>query len=212
MRNAGNKKLRLVLLALALLSLSVVALGGTFANQVIYDELKGDFSENSTLDYKVDVKYYDSAKQSYTEDLLTSSVFDSTLWCPGYTKIVYLKITNNEAFPVDCTLNMTVNETGFDDTLRYAIINENLKAEDAEHPKNWKDFAVDNSFLLSKTTHTLIDKKTFGNNDSQYYALAIHMDENATNQYQNQKLDMTFNFSVNANYKTGETPAPITPK
>lgn len=219
MTNAGNKKLLVVLLALALFACSVMALGGTFATQVDYlnKDLEKDFSYNKKLDYNVDIQFYAPEGNEEYKDFLKVSPLNGTVWCPGYTKIVYLKVTNNEAFPVDCELGMTVDQSGFGETLKYAVI-YGLKPNAEDHPSDWKSFnnrANETGTLIKQGnletkdySHTVFDRAVFASSEtnSQYFALAIHMDENATNQYQNAELDLTFHFRVNADNKPSPEP------
>lgn len=214
MTNAGNKKLLVVLLALALFACSVMALGSTFATQVKYEGEEVSLAGNGMLDYKVDIQFY---TPEGNKDFLKVSPLNGTVWCPGYTKIVYLKVTNNEAFPVDCELGMTVDQSGFGETLKYAVI-YGLKPNAEDHPSDWNAFydnanvkgtlKVQDKLDSKDYSHTVFDRAVFASSEtnSQYFALAIHMDENATNQYQNAELDLTFHFRVNADNKPSPEP------
>lgn len=217
MTNAGNKKLLAVLLALTLLACSVMALGSTFATQVKYEGKEESLAGNGALDYKVDLQFYAPDGETQYQNFLTTSPLNGTVWCPGYTKIVYLKVTNNENFPVDCELGLTVDKNGFGETLKYAVI-YGLKPNAEESPSDWKAFyneahvngtlKVQDNLTDRDYSHIVFDRVALATGDaaSHYFALAIHMDENATNQYQNAELELTFNFRVNADYETGVNP------
>lgn len=193
MRNAGNRKLRLVLLALALLSLSMVALGGTFASTVN----KEGTEEQSSTDYRVIVTCRDSKGQSVNLFSGSPVLTEQTFWCPGRTEILYLDVTNNESFPVECILNLTVDDNEFGQMMEYAVINGN------EYPNNWSDFekkSQKSSVLNTNTTYEIFNFPASAplTGGPHHFALAIHMSENATNEYQEKTMQLTFDLRINA--------------
>ena len=197
MTNARNKRLLVVLLALALLAGSVMALGSTFAWEI--DKSKEGTPLASTQYFNVSVKYYDGT--GYNTSLLTVPPTSGVLWCPGYTKIIYVAITNNEKFIVECSMNLIVSEHSFDDMMQFSVIAKNLKSETASHPANWAEFtqSPNSAQILSEGSHTIFPLTAIAPGDTAYYALAIHMDERATSKYQNLSLDMKFQLTVNSN-------------
>jgi len=200
MRNAGNKKLRLVLLALALLSLSMVALGGTLANGTEVDMANTTQQEltNTDKEYNISISCRDTANSAVTLASDTPIFTDDVLWCPGYTKLVYLDITNNEAFPANCTLTMKVGESKLNNVMVYATGSGN--------PTSWNDILTSwNPQKLTAGSHAVFSNVNFQKNAKKTFALAVHMNESATNEYQNQTLDISFELTVNANFKPGET-------
>jgi len=198
MRNAGNKKLLAVLLALALLACSVMALGSTLASQTEVD--KKNTTEKSLLDsegeYKVTVAYGDNYEHVLSN---ASPIFSAgDLWCPGYTKIVDLKITNNEEFPVEVMLNMVVGESDLNEVMYYALLGD-------VQPTSWGSISDDAKKLLSEGEKTIVKAENLQKGQSCDCKLAVHMSEAATNKYQNKTLDVNFELIVNANYKPGVT-------
>ena len=217
MMNAGNRKPLLPLLILAIILCGAMALGSTFATGVNKsDSLDDRYLANTQLDYDVSLAYYDKAQKGYSKSLLSSSPFTDVVWCPGYTDIVYLKLTNEEAFPVTCELDIVVDESGLDDKMSYAVI-YGLQPEMENQPSNWAAFSakaniVDTLIKKSpqKASTYKITKEVLvapGDSGSRYYALAIHMDEKASNTYQGQSMKLSFNLRVNADFEHGATPS-----
>lgn len=203
-----SKKL-VMLLALALLALGLAALSGTFASTVDYNTEKEDVAENKSYDVGVQYVHSNSGTAEYA-DLLNATAFsDSSKWCPGRTEIIYLKLANNEAFPINCTIELNVTESEFDSVLSYSVMEGDLLYNNKEnHPTSWADYvekANQQPKVLSKGKHTLLDKKTLIGNAPCYLALAIHMDENATNDYENKVMKMNFSLRFDANYEPGTT-------
>lgn len=208
MTNAGNKKLLVVLLALALFACSVMALGGTFATQVDKEgtTLIEDTNGPTVLNYKVALTYSDSPEGT-SNNLLSVKPYANTLWCPGYTKIIYVEVVNNEAFPVECTLNFDVTANGFDDKMTYAVLAPDSNGELTQY-SNWDSFytaAGTKSDLKELREYPIFTDLPLTSEASTTYAVAIHMSEDASNQYQNKQLAITVDFRVDANYATGTT-------
>lgn len=209
MKTSLVKRLGILLAALVVLGGGILAINGTFASNVNYNTPKTvlDSSQNFnvSLEYLKDGKYV-----SLFDDAQPFS--DSSKWCPGRSEIVYLKLSNNELFPINCTLALNVNETEFDDQLQYAILPVNLFADDAQHPASWREFvqaAENNAKVLGQGTHHLINEKTMlypDENNAQYIALCIHMNEDADSSYQNKKLSMNFSLRLDADFEPGYDP------
>lgn len=203
-----SKKLFL-LIALVVLAAGVTALSGTFASTVDYNTEKEDVAENKS--YNVDVQYVHSNSSSteYADLLSTTAFSDSSKWCPGRTEIIYLKLTNKEAFPINCTVDLNVTESEFDSVLSYSVMEDDLLSNNKEnHPTSWADYVEKANQqpkpkVLSKGKHTLLEKETLIGNDPCYLALAIHMDENATNDYENKVMKMNFSLRFDADYAPG---------
>lgn len=212
MANPKKINLRVLLVALALLACGTMALGGTFATRLDLDGGAATTLPTNSPHYEVDVKYH--ANGSYSTSLLSNgAIFTKDVpWCPGYTKIVYLEVTNNEAFPVECSLNMNVKTTGFGNNLKYAVIPRNLKAADVDHPDNWAEFEkmANGSTVLKQGDNYIFENiylSFLDGEKTKYFALAIHMDKTTSNHYQGKKLKMNFEFRVNTNWEPNAHPA-----
>ena len=204
-----SKKLFL-LIALVVLAVGVTALSGTFASTVDYNTEKEDVAENKSYDVDVQYVHSNSGSTEYADLLSTTAFSDSSKWCPGRTEIIYLKLTNNEAFPINCTVDLNVTESEFDSVLSYSVMEGDLLYNNKEnHPTSWADYvskAGNLSTVLSEGKHTLLEKETLVGNTPCYLALAIHMDENATSEYENKTLEMNFILRYDAMYEPGKIP------
>ena len=216
MANPKKINLGVLLVALVLLACGTMALGGTFATSLNLDGTAATTLPPNSPSYNVDVKYH--ANGSYSTSLLSNgAIFTKDVpWCPGYTKIVYLEVTNNEAFPVKCSLNMNVKTNEFGNNLKYAVIPRNLKAEGVDHPDSWAEFEklANGSTVLEQDDYYIFYDRYLSfptaenaNDNTKHFALAIHMAEETSNQYQGKKLEMDFEFRVNTNWTPGPTPA-----
>ncbi len=206
MSKTVSKKLVLLMVALAILCVGFIALSGTFATQVAYT---GEKTELTDSDFNVGLMYLSGNGYANLLGDGSQAFPDSSLWCPGRSEIIYLKVINNEAFPVDCTLTLNVTSTGFDDVLSYAVFPAQLIPGDEQHPTSWTDFVsrTSGSSVLSKAAHTLLPTTLLAPGDVTYLALCIHMDENASSAYQNKTLNMNFALRTNADYQPGTVPA-----
>ena len=216
MMNAGNGKPLLPLLILAIILCGAMALGGTMASINYVDknlEPRETLSPNDNR-YRVSLHYYDNGV--FSKSLLDEPVFTNNVpWCPGYTEIVYLNVTNNEAFPVECTLNMDVGQSALNSVMEYSLLGSIHPASDGR-PTSWGH--IENSTekwtvkKLNKGLHEIFKDLTLQPGQTEYYALAVHMDENATNSHQGKAMSIDFKFSVNANYMPNENPQTVSPR
>lgn len=211
MRNAGNKRLVLLLLTLAMLACGVMALGGTFANQDSIDRISDKTKEeivydanSNVLKYGVSVTYSEKLDGTYN-DLFNGKPFENTLWCPGYTKVIYIKVQNDEKFPVECTLDLKITKNDFGNMMAYAVISPDEENK-LPKPTNWYEFMTHerakSSSLLSQKNN-VFDKVYVAAEAYKTYALAMHMEDQAGNEYKKAQLAMKFDFRVDANYEPG---------
>lgn len=201
--------------------LGSVLIGSTFAGNVSYNEpmetLKGE-------SYNVDLKYTRTRGSktylSMLDENNRKAFQEGMFWSPNRTEIVYLQLTNNEAFPVECMPRLDVGLNQFDNMLSYAVIDK-LKSTDASQPSSWKAFsdkaALENNNGVSDVLPSNTDPDTripcnlcqtnilLGPGESYFLALAIHMDKDASSKYRNKTLEFEFAVQVNANYKPGVT-------
>ena len=210
MMNAGNKRPLLLVLTLVILLCGAMALGNTFATQVNKsDSYDGQYVANgdNTLNYNISLTYHTMDNNTTELPFLTSAPFASATWCPGYTKVVYLTVKNNEAFPVECILTIDDGNSELGKVMSYAVIKN-----PASSYSDWGTFKTAEGCVvghLSDENPTVFDYPaalplTAGN--TQTYALAIHMDEEANNTHQKLKMEMSFNLTINADYSSGFNP------
>lgn len=204
------KRRKSVFLSAAVLAilLGTVLIGSTFASNVGYS---GDADPVETA-YNVDFEYH-NGNGNYLPLKDNSNLTQNTLWCPGRTEILYIRLQNDEKFTANCTLTLNVTDTGFGETLTYAIYDGDLKKLDTP-PKSWPAFkgmartleGGVNDVVLSKKEHKLLNKEQLDPEEELYLALAIHMDENASSIYEGKTLKYDLVLQIDANYQPGETP------
>ncbi len=199
----------ILLLALLVLALGTALLSGTFAANVDYSTEKIALTDEKG-NYNVDVEYIHSNSHTadYADFMTAANFSGASCWCPGRTEILYLKITNNEAFPINCSVSLNVKESGFDDTLHYAFLSRDLLTDRAaNHPASWADYvtAAGSSAILQKGSHPLWQQVTLLNDQPQYLAVAIHMDESASSQYENKTMLFNYVFRYDADKAPGDS-------
>jgi len=212
---SGRRKTVYILAALIVLAAGVALVGGTLAyNLGVNQSGAGDTPENGK-DYAVSFDYFSESANAYASVVQADSnaIKEGKFWCPGRTEIFYLRIKNNEKFPVECTVKLNVLNTEFGDTLTYsAIIADLLGNNKKNHPSDWAEFKAkaDGEKELEVGSHKLLNEYLLvpaaytesGVNET-YVAVAIHMDEKASSIYQNKKMEFTFSIQVDAEYEPG---------
>ena len=211
-----SRKGTILLVALILLAAGGLYIGSTFAYPGVD---RNGTAEQTARDFQVAYEYttnvFDPAAQ-YIPMAGNKPFSADTLWCPGRTEIITLRIDNNEDFPVECTLKMDVSHTDFDDVLTYAVMNGRLSTE-ANPPRNWNEFVAlaGQETVLSAGEHTLQHQALLwpDNGNEKYITLAIHMDEGASSKYASTAenpvtLAMTLNLVIDADMAPGQTYPP----
>jgi len=209
------KRRKPVFLSAAVLAilLGSVLIGSTFASGVDYENTHRQPPLGENENYKVALEYHDGSS-GYVSMQSAAALTKDTLWCPGRTEVLYIRLTNTEEFPTSCTLTLNVKDSGFGDTLTYAVIEGDLLEKSAEYrPKSWSDFLSKarggKDEVLSVGAHTLLERAALDPKaGTRHLAIAIHMDENARSDYASQTMNLDFVLHVDANYKPGETPNP----
>ena len=135
-----------------------------------------------------------------------------TRWEPNKTEVVLLQVKNNGNLALDYNIYLDIASSGFEapleEVMSYAIISDmDATAYAAAGLADWAG-------VLDITEHSLatgslsagLSKVTPRNallkGESKYFALAVHMDENAGNEYQN--LTLTIDVNVEAQQKSHE--------
>lgn len=206
MTKSVNKRLVILLAVLVIACGGLFALNGTFAGQVTYDDEQVVLTDGN---FNVDLEYLSGGSYVSLFSGNAQPFPESSKWCPGRSEIVYLKLSNAEAFPVECSLSLKVKDNGFDDVISYAVITEELVPGSEAHPGSWADFvsrAADSAAVLADGIHQLTDLQLLMPGDKCYIALCMHMSEEATSQYQNKQMNLQFALRTNANYQPGANP------
>lgn len=203
MFKAAKSRFFFLVVIMAVLALGVTAVGGTLA----YNSSAGQpLAEGDKQ--KLDLLYSKGSSETYTSMFSSNAAaFTSSLkWYPGKTEIVYLKVQNVATNAMDCKLSLAVDSSGFGNMLTYAAIPD-LTAKTSGHPTNWGDFkSVAESSGYAGTLkvtqedgpyHPLTNDLTLAAGESRHLALAIHMDENASSQYENAVMNLHFVLQMN---------------
>ena len=123
-----------------------------------------------------------------------------TLWEPGKTHIVYLMVENAGNLALKYNILTDVIDHGLVGSLEYAIIDGATKADaDALGVASWTDIlaisGVQTGDVNSGRT-VAAENGALDPDECNYFAVAIHMDEEAGNQYQGK--DIEFDITVMA--------------
>lgn len=211
----GYRKIKLFSLMVALIVAGLAVVGGTWAWGVDYTRgSKEDLLPSDNSEYNVAFQYYSGNDYTAAKATNIFSNISNAAWCPGKTEIIYLKLENNEKFPVSCTLSLEVSNNQFDNVMSYACIKgTDLKAANANHPPKWTEFysmAQMNPIVLKDGSNILVERQSLSfadtSGDDYYLALAIHMDENASSDYMGKSMSVQLKLQVDANYLPGATP------
>ena len=209
MAKSNHIKISVLVLALMLVCAGVILLGNTFANGVDYTKTPQTAVE-ADKNYNINLNSYN--KQGLTANIIQNGVENASanftegmFWCPGRTEIIYLELKNNEAFPTSNTLSLNISDSTLKNVLSYAV-NLGMKATD-DLPDNWKAFLdkATTSGDFANGPYTLANQLHLAKDESVYIAVAIHMDENAGNAYQNQTMNLQFTLQTDANFTPGVT-------
>ncbi|MBR3761782.1 MAG: discoidin domain-containing protein [Lachnospiraceae bacterium] len=166
---------------------------------------------------KIDFKKYASGKGYESIRNLSSdkSIFDDgdkLCWEPGMTQIIYLAVENQEgSIPAKYQILMDVNGIDTeDDTFEYAIY-DGVKFEEADENKSEIQKAIeategldvvakwDALKAIEGVQKGTLESETYtaapgglleAGIDADYFALAVHMSEEAGNEYQNKNIDI----------------------
>lgn len=196
-----QRKRRTFLTSLTSLILSVALLVGTTfswftgsasntGNRIVTGTLKVQLLKHDGSGY-ADIS--DSEGDIFVTDENKGTRLNGTLWEPGKTEIVYLAVKNagNLALNYNIVLdvkNAETNTVELEKALSYAIL-PNVTAENSI--SNWdtvKDMPNAEIGTVPVGTTTAAPNGALLAGEVDYFALAIHMDENAGNEYQNQEL------------------------
>ena len=140
----------------------------------------------------------------------TGDIFSGGNWEPNKTQIVYLAIQNNGtlAASVDFTV-INADNSKLGDVLQLALIDD----VDPTNPitaENWDKLIAGldsgvNYFKKLSDSRTPIQDRVLNAGDTMYFALAVHMDKNAGDEYQN--VACTIDVLVHADQATVEDDA-----
>ena len=188
MTNFNTTKRALFSSVIALLICFTMLLGTTFAWFTDSVTSANNIIQSGTLDVQLlmdaDVNgTYDDISDS------TSPIFSAdTIWEPGRTQVAYLAIKNNGSLDLKYTVCLNVQNVtkNLNEVMEYAIVSE----ADA----NNKVTAWNGGESVAVGTQSVLEDKALESGDIYYFALVIHMDELAGDEYQGGEI--SFNLTV----------------
>ena len=135
---------------------------------------------------------------------------NETLWEPGKTQIVYLGVQNKGSLALKYNILLDVTDNGLAGALEYAVL-DGAQASDLASVTDWEalkamEGAQTGDIAAGRTTaapNGCLDEIANGTEDeTDYFALAVHMKEDAGNEYQGK--DITIDVTVVAIQATAE--------
>ena len=204
MTKTKSTKRALLMSALALLMCVSMLIGSTFAwftdsvtsgnNKIVAGTLDVQLLMNTGNGY-VDIS--DNNAPIFGEGSIAQNNNAETLWEPGKTQVAYLAIKNNGNLALKYTVGLDVQNVSKDlyKVMEYAI------TPDAQY--NSVTTWVDNGNSVVVGTQSVSESVSLGVGETHYFALSIHMDEAAGNEYQGGEVN--FDLTVLATQDTVES-------
>ena len=196
-------KRALLMSALSLLACVSMLVGSTFAWFTDSVASKGNKIQSGNLDIQLLMadntgNYNDisnSAKPIFGAGSIAQDVNGETLWEPGKTQVAYLAIKNNGNLALKYKVALDVENVSKDlyKVMEYAVI------ADAKHA-SVKEWTVGNT--VTKGVQTVTADVSLAPGASHFFALAIHMNEEAGNDYQGGQVN--FDLTILATQDTVE--------
>ena len=130
-------------------------------------------------------------------DIFSEATGNGINWEPGKTEIVYLAVENTGSLALKYNILVDVEDERLAGSLKYAILDKATKADaDAAGIASWADILTvegvqTGDVLPGRTvaaTNGSMPKETID-----YFALAVHMDEQAGNEYQDKSIRIDVN-------------------
>ncbi|MBQ6553099.1 MAG: hypothetical protein IJL83_05745 [Clostridia bacterium] len=164
-------------------------------NRILAGKLKVDLVMNSGNGY---VSIADGQGDIFKE-AATANNSTVTLWEPGKTQIVYLGVENKGNLALKYNIILSIADRGLAGALQY-VLADGVEYNNVQATK-WDDIKADAAPVVAGTiTAAPNGKLDVGETD--YFALAVHMDELAGNEYQ--EKDVIIDVAVVATQATVE--------
>ena len=204
MTKTRNTKRALLMSALSLLMCVSMLIGSTFAwftdsvtssgNKIVAGTLDVQLLMNTGDGYK-DIS--DNANPIFGEGSIAQNNNAETLWEPGKTQVAYLAIKNNGSLALKYTVGLDVQNVSKDlyKVMQYAI------TPDAQYNSVTDWSGNGNNVVVG--TQSVSESVSLGVGETHYFALSIHMDEAAGNEYQGGEVN--FDLTVLATQNTVES-------
>lgn len=183
----------LLLSSLALLMCVFMLIGSTFAwfsddissqsNKIVAGVLDVQLLLHDGSDY-VDIS--NSTTPIFSDGSIAQNNNGSTLWEPGKTQVAYLAIKNNGSLALKYSIGLDVKNVSKNlfEVMLYDVV------DNAQYGSvnSWTS-----EFPLRTGNQMLFQDVSVGVGETKYFALCVHMDENAKNEYQGGEVDFTLN-------------------
>lgn len=196
MKKKQNNKRMLLMSIMSLLLCVTMLMGSTlawFTDTVTSTENRiqaGNLAIDLLMDKTEDGNYVSIRNGS--GDIFSEATGNGILWEPGKTEIVYLQVHNKGNLAVKYNIALAIEDTGLAGALEYAVL-DGAKAADLAAASKWTDITTYPGVLVDKlpTNDVLAapnGKLLAGNSD--FFALAVHMKEDAGNEYQGKSISI----------------------
>ena len=184
MKTSKSTKFAMLSTVLCLVLCAGMLLGSTYAWFTDSVNNDGNIIQSGTLD--IEMSYSDALNGEYT-DASQGKIFDYTLWEPGYTDVKYVKIENKGSLALKYTLDLLSDEAANDDGVKLSDVIEVYFGTDVEVSSRSDVTNLDYVGTLADLMADP-DGAAYGilyAGQSQTYCIALHMKEEAGNEYQN---------------------------
>ena len=204
-----NSKRSLVASGLSLAVSAALLLGTTFAwftdsvtstgNRIQAGNLQVDL----LMDKAGDGNYVSIADSDKGDIFSAAQGGNGYNWEPGMTQIVYLAVKNTGSLALNYNfiLDVTDGNPGLADALDYAVLN-GTTADDLKDAKTWEDIVTISTADVPTSGYVgdVVDGQTtftpgriLEAEEMATFAMAVHMDEEAGNEYQNGSITIDVN-------------------
>ena len=214
MTKQKTTKRALLMSALSLLLCVSMLVGSTFAwftdsvtstgNKIVAGTLEVDLLMGTAVNTYTSIADKDAAIFGANSLLAQNNPAD-TLWEPGKTQVVYLAVENKGNLDLKYNIALNVTDGGLIGSLEYAIV-DGAKYGDIT-ATSWADVKAINGVQTGDVVAGNMVAASNGaikaNEDIEYFALAVHMKEDADNQYQGK--DVTVDITVLATQLASES-------
>ena len=128
-------------------------------------------------------------------DIFSEATGNGILWEPGKTEIVYLAVENLGSLALKYNIVLDITDNGLAGALEYAVLDEVKAADVKAAATSWADItAYAGAQVGDMPTGKVIAAPNgwleAGDDAINYFALAVHMKEEAGNEYQDKDIEI----------------------